>query len=334
MEATRFRCRRRQLLACLGTVGWAPASVLATAAGERSAAGFPVRAVRLVSPIAVGTGLDDFTRMLAQWMGQRLGQPCVVENRQGANTAIAAEHVARSEPDGHTLLIASATTLILNPLLQRQLTYRAEQLAPIARLLAIDSVLVVPSAGPHASLSELIADARRRPGELSVAHTSAGYRAFVAALEQSAGIRFNSVPYKAAPAAITDLLAGRLNAMVLEVSSVAALVQSGQLKALAVVGPQRTPMLPLVPTVSELGQAAIPVQGWIGLFAPARVAPEVAALLSEHALAFLRAPQASRFVEQRGNSLAALDGPAFAKAIAAERPVWQHLIEQARIEPE
>lgn len=334
MEATDFRSSRRAALARVLALAWAPGVALGAGAGNAAGLKFPQRPLRIVSPIAVGTGLDDFTRMLAQWLGQRLEQPCVVENRQGANTAIAAEHVARSDPDGHTLLIASATTLILNPLLQRQQTYRPEQLAPVARLLAIDSVLVVPAAGPHASLSELVGEARRRPGEISIAYTSAGYRAFVAALEKSAGIRFNAVPYKAAPAAITDMLAGRLNAMVLEVSSVGALVQSGQLRALGIVGPQRTPMLPQVPTVAELGQSPIPVQGWIGLFAPARVAPEVASLLSDLVLGFLRSPEASRFVEQRGNSLAALDGPAFARAIAAERPVWQNLIEQARIEPE
>lgn len=296
---------------------------------------YPERPVRIVSVTSPGTGVDDFTRLLAKDFNQKSGQSFVVENRPGANTIIACDHVAKAAPDGYTLLLAAASSMSANPFLFKNLPYNPQRdFVPIARLSALPVVLVVSASSPYQTVADLTAAARAKPRTLNYGTSSAGYRVMLAAFNESARIQSLDVPYKAMSNLLPDLIGGVLDYAVLEVSAAVPLVQGHKLRALAILSESRQPAMADVPTLAEAGVSGVTLTSWIGLFAPAGTPPAIVEQLSRWSLQFVNSPEAARHFAQRGTMPSPGSGPELSKTIIRDQAQWKRLISVAGIQPE
>lgn len=272
----RSAASRRAVLATAATVGTAGA-----ARAQDEAAGFPNRPIRIVVPFPPGVITDAAPRLVAEKLSQEWGQPVVVENRAGANGMIGTEAVVRAPADGYTLGVALADTYAINPLLNRNMSYDPrEALVGVAPLAIQSFALIVNTNVPAASLQELVALARARPGEIrfgSWGEGSTGHLGLLM-LQRAAGFQATHVAYRGAAAALSDLVAGHIEAMITSVSTAVTQQREGRTRTLAVTGTERHPALPEVPALAETWPEVV-VRAWYAMMAPARTpAPIVAKL--------------------------------------------------------
>lgn len=253
------------------TAALAAACVLVAPAADAQDSSYPKHPINLVVPFSAGGPTDSMARALAQKLSKRLGQQVVVDNRGGAGGSIAAEMVARSEPNGYTLFFGTTGTMAINPSLYANLRYDpVKDFAPISLMATTMNVLVVNPRIPARSLSELVALAKAKPGELT--YGSAGYGSSNhlsgELLGSSTGIKIRHVPYKGSAPALVDLLGGRISMMFDTIAQETQNIASGKVIALAVTGSKRSPLLPAVPTAQETGLKGFDVTIWYGVLAP------------------------------------------------------------------
>ncbi|EJL73499.1 hypothetical protein PMI12_03473 [Variovorax sp. CF313] len=260
--------KRRDLLLAVTAVAFG----LPLSAVDAHAASFPDKPVKLIVPFPPGGSTDLIARLLAEKMSAILGQQVVVDNRAGAGGAIGISAVARAEPDGYTIGMATVSTHGANPAVYTKLPYDpVKDFQPITNVMSVPSVFVVSPKLPVKTMQEFIALAKSQPGKLTFASPGNGSLGHVN-VEQFmdlAGIKLTHVPYKGAGQAATDALAGTVDAMTDNLPSSLPHIKAGRLRALAVLSPQRSPLLPDVPTYRELGFEAMSEGGWFGLVAPA-----------------------------------------------------------------
>ena len=252
------------------------------AAANANAAEFPARPIRLVVPYAAGGPTDILGRLMADFLGRDLGQAAFVENKSGANGAIGAETVARSEADGYTLLVVAGSMIVLNPLLYKKLSYDpARDFRVLALITEVPVVMEVHPSVPARTVAEFVAYAKQNPGKLSFGSAGTGGTIHLAGemFRQMAGIEMTHVPYKGAAPALTDLLAGNIQLMFDSVGTALPSVRSGMLRALGVSSAGRNSNLPDVPTIAESGYPDYLVSVWFAVAAPARVPDNVAQIL-------------------------------------------------------
>lgn len=303
------------------------------ASGQTS--NYPERVIKIVSITSPGTGLDDYSRLLAKYLGQKLGQSVVIENRPGANMIIGTDYVAKSAPDGYTLLYAGSSTMAANPYLFRQLPYNpARDFVPIARLHALPVAIVVPGSSPYRTIADLTAAARARPDTLNYGTSSTGFQIIMAAFREAGKMRTVNVPYKTQGNLLTDVMGGVVDYAGVEASAVAPLIRSGKMRALAVLGPARIPVLGDVPTLAEAGMPELTMINWTGLFAPAGTPPAIVDRLMRLSLEFVNSPEAAAHYASRGSSAYPATGTEVSKAIVDDQQVWKRLIAIAGIQPE
>ncbi|RAI58301.1 Bug family tripartite tricarboxylate transporter substrate binding protein [Roseicella frigidaeris] len=321
--------RRRALLA---------ASAALAVAGSRPARAQPWRpahAVTILVPFGAGSGTDAITRILAQRLEPVWGQPVVVENRAGANGMLAAVACARSAPDGHTLLMTTNTPHAANPALMKRLDYD-----PIGDFTAISRTgnynfwLVVPEASPHRSLAALLAAAKARPGAISYATGNATGIVASGAIAAQAGVEMTHVPYRSTPPAITDVVAGRVDCMVVDVSSSLGQVKAGALRVLGVTTKARSRLLPDIPTLDETGLPGFDVAAWAGLLGPARLPPAVLASINADLRAVWDRPETVQRLGEIGFDAMSSTPAEFAGFIRDEIAKWGAMARAAGIEPE
>ena len=321
--------RRVALLAglCAAWLGITPATA--------QQAVYPDRPVRIVSVSGAGTGVDDFTRLAAKYLSDKNGKSFYVENRPGANSILASDHVAKAAPDGYTLLLAAASAVTANPYMYKNLPYDANKdLLPIARMSVVPIVVTVPATSPHRTLDAVLAAARAHPGKLSYGTSTAGYKVMTAAINALAKVQALDVAYKSSSGMLPDLLAGTIDYAMLEVSQVVPLVQGGRLRALAVSSPARVPALPDVPTLGELGLGDATLTSWLGLFAPAGTPRPIVDKLSQWAVEFVASPEARAHFEKRGTAAYPAGAAEFTKAILEDQARWKHYIGAVGLQPE
>jgi len=261
------------------------ASLLALSWSASALAGYPDRPIKIVVPFAPGGGTDVVARTLAQEMARDLGATIVIENKPGAGTILGTQAVATSEPDGYTLLMGTFANAV-NPGLKAGLPYDPHaDFAAVALIARSFNIVVVNPKSPYHSIADLIAAAKAEPEKLSYGTYGTGTSAHLAGelFKNLAKVNLTAVPYKGAAPAITDLIGGQIQVMFTTVASAAALVQGGQLRALAVTSAQRSPAFPDLPTVAEAGVPGYSAESWYGLFAPARTPKDIIDRLNKSA---------------------------------------------------
>ena len=233
---------------------------------------WPARPIKLVVPFPPGGLIDNMARLVAPRLAQELGQSVVIDNKPGAGGNVGAAEAARATPDGYTLLMASPP-LTISPALYARLPYRPEQIVPIGLMGRVPNVLVVNPSANINTLADLTALAKSRPGQLNYGSNGQGTSLHLSAelYKSQAGLFITHIPYRGAAAGLTGVIAGEVNLMFDNLPSALGLIQGGKLKALAVTTPQRSSVLPQVPTMEEAGLKGYQVFAWFGLAAPAGV---------------------------------------------------------------
>src|SRR3984957_1928941 len=244
---------------------------------DKAQAAYPDRVIKLVVPFAPGGGTDVIARTLAQEMEKDLGKSVMIENKPGAGTIVGTQSVAVSKADGYTLLMGTFANAV-NPSLNAKLPYDPHKdFAPVALVARSFNVVVVNPKSPVRSIEDLIAAAKANPGKLTFGTFGPGTSAHLAGelFKDMAKVNLTAVPYKGAAPGITDLIGGQIDVMFTTVASAAPLVESGQLRAIAVTSAERSPAFPQLPTVAEAGVPGYAAESWYGLFAPAGTPREV-----------------------------------------------------------
>lgn len=259
-------------------------AALLPGAASAQAAPWPNRPITLVSPLAAGSSVDIMSRLVAEGWAPRLGTPVVVENRPAANGTLALEQVARAAPDGYTAVLTGQTSVAFNPHIYPSLRYDPlRDFTYLTRLAAVSNVLVARGDGPLRSLAELLAAARASPGRLTYSSGGVGTTHHVssAMMGQLTGIEITHVPYRGAPQGILAAQTGEVDFAFYNIPTVLAGIRSGALRALAVSSVERSPFLPEVPTMRELGVAGYEMTTWFGIATVARTPAPIVARLFE-----------------------------------------------------
>jgi tripartite-type tricarboxylate transporter receptor subunit TctC len=256
------------------------AVALAYAPASR-AQNYPTRPITLVAVFGAGSASDTVCRVLAQPLGAALKQPVIVEPRPGADGALAAMYVAKANPDGYTLMLATNSPLSADPFLFKDISYDAvKDFAPVTRVGSFTLMLVVNPDIPANSLKELIGYAKANPGKLSFASGNTAGIVAGETLKRWAGIDMLHVPYKSTPPALEDILAGRVSMMFADLTTAMPHVRAGTLRALALTRLKRSALFPELPTMDEAGVTGFELDAWAGIVAPARTPPEIVTQLN------------------------------------------------------
>ena len=312
------------------------ALVLATFPNRPALALYPERGLRIVVPFAPGGGTDVVARTLAQEMAKDLGVSVIIENRPGAGTIVGTQAVAVSAADGYTLLMGTFANAV-NPSLNTKLPYDPHKdFAPVALIARSFNIVVVNPKSQIRTIADLIAAAKANPGKMTFGTFGAGTSAHLAGelFKDMAKVNLTAVPYKGAAPAITDLIGGQIDVMFTTVASAASLVESGQLRAIAVTSAERSPAFPQVPTVAEAGVPGYAAESWYGLFARAGTPPELIDRLNRSAASAVQSEAFRRLSVNEGLVTVALPPEALERYFLAEEERWRRVISEAGIKME
>jgi len=292
---------------------------------------YPERPIRIIVPFAPGGSVDILARVVADQIAGPLGQSVIVENRAGGASAVGSELVARAEPDGYTLLMASTSSLAINPSL-RKLNYDpVKDFTPITLVGSVPHVLVINAGLPPKNLKEFIAYARERPGQINYGSAGPGTPHHLAGimLNQMAGMKVVDIPYKGTGPALIDLVGGTVSVMSVDMAPALVYIHSGKLRPLAVATPQRSPFAPEIPTTAEAGLPGFLVTGWYGIVAPAGVPGDVAARLAQVISDALKTPVMREKLEAIGATPEGGTPEQFGQHLQREITKWSTVIQES-----
>jgi len=300
------------------------------------AQGYPDRPIKLIVPYPPGGSTDPVARILATDIGTRIGQPIVVDNRPGAAGSIGTEAVARAAPDGYTILLHTSV-IATDPTLKKNATYDVKRdLTPITLAVTGPYLVVVNPSLPVKNIAELIAYAKANPGKLFYGSAGTGSSGHLIGelFKQAAGIDMTHVPYKGGGPSITGLLGNEVQLLFDTLGGSRALAESGRLRAIAVTSPQRSPVMPNVPTVSESGLKGFEAVYWLGIFAPAKTPQPIIDKLYREIKISLDDPAIKTKLLDQGNVAQALPPAEFAKVLDSDIQRYKTVIETAKIQLE
>ena len=301
---------------------------------QASAQSYPSRAVKMVVPFPAGSATDQIARVVGQQLQESLGQPFVVENKPGAQGAIAATEVGRAAPDGYTLMVGTNTPLAANPSLFKKLNYDpAKDFAPIARLGTISFMIMVRPDFPAKTFKEFLAHAKANPGKLSAGYGSAGSQVSQAMLRSMGKIEFIDVPYKGLPQAITDVLGGQITFTFADLANALAQVKGGKLRGIAVTSQKRSALAPDIPAIAE-ELPGYELIAWFALVAPAGTPGPVVSRLHDVTVKALAKPEVGARFAALGTDVAPLNPDELGGYIRSEIAKWAKMAKEAGIQPE
>jgi tripartite-type tricarboxylate transporter receptor subunit TctC len=324
---TRRSALRGGMALCLaaGLAGVAPAAF---------AQDYPAKEITFIVPGTAGGGMDVIARVVADQLSKELGQPIVVENKPGAGGNIAVDYVAKSDPDGYTILVGQTSHFSINPSLYDNLTFDpAKDFAPVGLLANAPNVVVVPKDSPITNMADLIAVAKEKDGAMTLATPGNGTVSHLTGelLQQTAGIKLNHIPYKGAAAALVDVVGGRIDFMLSSIPTALSQIRAGALRPIAVSADVRSPTFPDVPTIGEQGYPGFNAGTWYGLFAPAGTDPAIVDKLNAAiAVVLMNEDVRKRIVDEGGDAVSATPAE-FAAMVAADSEKWSTLIKAAGI---
>lgn len=295
-------------------------------------AAYPKQPVTLVVPFSAGGPTDAMARALALKLGERLGQPVVIDNRGGAGGGIAAELVAKAPADGHTLFFGTTGTMAINPSLYKKLRYDpVKDFAPISLMATTMNVLVVNPQIAAKNLAELVALAKAKPGELTYGSAGNGSSNHLSGelFRSSAGIQINHIPYKGSAPAMIDLLGGRLSMMFDTIAQQTQNIAAGKVHGLAVTGPTRSPLLPSVPTAQEAGLKGFDVTIWYGVLAPKGTPAPVVERLQREMVAVMNTDEMKKRMTADGADARTTTPAEFAALIKSDTAKWAVVVKNS-----
>ena len=310
------------------------AASLTVCAAQSNAQTYPNKPVRLVVGFAPAGAADYVARALAEPLSRALGQPVVVENRAGAGSSIAAEYVAKSPPDGYTLLIASPSSISVNPAVNPKLGYKASDLAPVIKVSSSPLVIAVNKELGVNSMRELIALAKKAPGKLNYASSGNGSAPHLSAVlfTRVTGVDMVHVPFKGGGPAVQSVVAGDTQLTFGTPPSVLPLIQAGRLKGLAVSSRARSPLVPDLPGMAEAGLPDYDMSFWYGFFVPAGTPAAVINRIFEASAQVVQLPAVRQAFAREGTEAATSKSPdEFAAFVAEDAKFWVRLVRDAKI---
>jgi tripartite-type tricarboxylate transporter receptor subunit TctC len=308
---------------------------LGFAGATSQAQSFPSKPIRVIVPFPAGSATDNVARLLSATVSAAMGHSVVVENKAGADGAIAALEVMRAAPDGHTLLLATNSPMSAVPAMKKSPPYD-----PVNDFTAITDIgrytffLIAHPSAPFNTLAEFVQYAKANPGKLNYATgNTTGILSF-AQIAALAGIQMVHVPYKGEPQALTDVIAGRVELMVSAAAVAVPHVKDGRLKALAVTLPRRSPILPNVPTLAESGMPKFSLTSWAGLFGPAKMPKDVLDRLNREFVAAMAKPEVLATMEKQGFFLTSSSPEKLNAWVKEQYEVYKNVLKSAGVEPD
>lgn len=298
---------------------------------------YPAKPVKLVVGFAPGGAADFVARAIGESLSRALGQPIVIENKAGAGSSIAAEAVAKSAPDGYTLLIASPSSISVNPALNPKLGYKASDLLPVTKLTASPLVIAANPATGITSVKELIAKAKAAPGTLNYATSGNGSAPHLGAahFSQVAGVQMQHIPFRGGAPAIQSVVAGDTQLTFGTPPSVLPMIQAGRLRGLAVSTPERTALFPDLPGMKEAGLPEYNLDFWYGFFVPAGTPPAIVQKLFAATQTAMQVPTVKAALAREGTDVSVSTSPAdFAAFLAKDEKFWVKLVKDADVKLE
>jgi tripartite-type tricarboxylate transporter receptor subunit TctC len=310
------------------------AALVVMAPAEAVAQGFPNKPIKLIVPFPPGGPNDIIARVVGQKMSEILGQPVLIDNRGGAGGVLGTDAVAKASPDGYTIAITSAGALAISTSMQQKLPYDSlKDLKPVTLVATVPELLVVATSVPAKSMSELIALAKAKPGQLNFASSGPGSMPHLAGelLKISAKINIVHVPYRGAAPAVNDLLGQQVQMVFLDLPVLLPQVKTGKLRPIAVGSKTRVPTLPDVPTTAEVGLPEVRAENWYGMVAPAATPPDVVAKLNKAAVEAMKDHAVQEKLSSQGATLVGDTPDEFAAFIRSEIDKWSGVAKAAGI---
>ena len=273
---------------CLGLMALTAATIHSAYAQEDPSK-YPTRAVHIVVGFTPGGGNDIIARIVGQKLSESLGQPVIIDNKPGGGAIVATEYVAKSAPDGYTLLVGASGAMAINPAVYAKLPYDpVRDFVPVSELGSFPLILVVNASSPIKSVAELVAFAKANPNKTNYSSSSAAFQLVTELFKQKTGAPMQEIPYKGANDSVMAVISGQVTATIADAGPVSSQVKGGQVRALAVLDTKRLDDLPDVPTMTEAGVADVNVSLWSGLFGPDRLPPEVAKKLETEVMKIMQ----------------------------------------------
>ncbi|MBC5765988.1 Bug family tripartite tricarboxylate transporter substrate binding protein [Ramlibacter albus] len=312
------------------------AFALACASAQVPAQTYPSQPVKIVVPFPAGGTADVLARLLADRLTKRWGQPVTVDNKPGGGTVIGTAFVAKAPPDGHTMLIM-AGSFVINAKLRTDLPYPGlKAFEPVAGMAYSPQVIAVPPNSPYRTFADWVADAKARPGTVSIGSVGPATTQHIASemLQRGLGIKLIYTPFQGGAPAVTAAMGGHVHSVMANLSEMTGQLEGGRLRALAVTSRERVDSLKQVPTVAESGVAGYEANAWFGYVVPAGTPPDVIAKIAEGVRAALAEPDVHQRIAGLGMHTMYMDPKAFAAHIAEEYAKYSRTIDEARIKPE
>jgi tripartite-type tricarboxylate transporter receptor subunit TctC len=307
-------------------LGWI-ALAITFAMSAAQAQTYPNKPIRMIVPFPAGSATDGQARLIGAHFQKVFGHGFIVENMPGATGAIAARTIARAAPDGYTLMISTISTHSANPYLYNNLGYDpVADFTPVALIARAPSAMVVRAETPYRSLKDFIAFAKSNPDRLNFAYGNVGSLAGGAMLNAAAGIKTTAVSYRGTPQATTDLLGGRIDFVVMDMSPTQEHIKAGKLRALATTGSRRTEAFPDVPTMAESGYPDFVLYSWQGVHGPAGMPAEIVATLNQAIRDAVNTPEGKRYFAAYGSETGTMAAAEFADFVKQELGRWEGII--------
>ncbi len=325
--------RRFSALIYLGAIALA-LTATSSASAQENPAKYPTRAIHIIVGFTPGGGNDIIARIIGQKLQESLGQPVIIENKPGGGAIVATEYVAKSTPDGYTLLVGASGAMAINPAVYAKLPYDSiRDFTPVSELGSFPLILVVNASSPFKSVTDLVAYAKANPDKTNYSSSSAAFQLVTEQFKQKTGAPMQVIPYKGANDSVMAVVSGQVTATIADAGPVSGQVKSGLVRALAVAAPKRMEDFPDVPTMKEAG-ADVDAVLWSGIFAPRETPPAIVRKLESEFMRIARLPDVIARLKPLGIESVGNSSDEFAKILASDIARWTEVARAGNIKME